>query len=129
MPKFGCLVAVVDDEESVRKALGRLIGAAGFDVQTYASGADFLSAVGSQRPDCIVLDVRMPQMDGFELQLALTRTHDATPVVIITGDDSSECRDRAFRQGARAYLRKPVDDVMLVDAIQNALLPVSGARA
>ncbi len=129
MAKIASLIAVVDDEESVRKALGRLIGAAGFDVQTFASGADFLRALQSQRPDCVVLDVRMPQMDGFDVQLALTRAHDSTPVIIITGDDSVEYRDRAFRQGARAYLRKPVDDVTLVDAIQNALLPVTGASA
>jgi FixJ family two-component response regulator len=129
MPRIGSLIAVVDDEESVRKALGRLIGAAGFNVQTFASGADFLRATQSQRPDCVLLDVRMPQMDGFDIQLALTRAHDATPVVIISGDDSTECRNRAFRQGARAYLRKPVDDVTLVDAIQSALLPVSGASA
>lgn len=129
MAKTGSLIAVVDDEESVRKALGRLISAAGFSVQTYASGADFLRAAQLQLPDCVVLDVRMPVMDGFEVQRALVRVHGSMPVVIITGDDATEYRDRAFRQGARAYLRKPVDDVMLVDAIQNALLPVRGANA
>ncbi len=128
MAKIGSLIAVVDDEESVRKALGRLIGAAGFDVQTFASGADFLRATESQLPDCVVLDVRMPLMDGFEVQRTLMCAHGAMPVVIITGDDSTEYRDRAFRQGARAYLRKPVDDVLLVDAIENALLPVPGAK-
>ena len=128
MPKISVLIAVVDDEESVRKALGRLIGAAGFDVQTFASGADFLRST-QQRPHCVVLDVRMPHMDGFEVQRALMRADPPMPVVIITGDDSPECRARALQQGARAYLRKPVDDALLLDAIQSALLPASPASA
>jgi two-component system response regulator FixJ len=126
MAKVSFLIAVVDDEESVRKALGRLIRAAGFDVQTFASGADFLRSAQSQCHQCVVLDVRMPQMDGFEIQEALRRIGVRMPVVIITGDDSPEYRARAFKQGARAYLRKPVDEAMLLDAIQSALESVPG---
>jgi len=124
MPPTGVLIAVVDDEESVRKALGRLIGSAGFDVLTFASGVEFLSAARELSPQCVVLDVRMPHMDGFELQQALLRGDRPVPVVVITGDDSPECRARALRHGARAYLRKPVDGAQLLEAIQSALCPL-----
>ena len=121
MTKVSFRIAVVDDEESVRKALGRLIRAAGFDVQTFPSGADFLHSTQAQCHHCVVLDVRMPLMDGFEIQQELRRIGVRMPVVIITGDDSPEYRARAFKQGAGAYLRKPVDEAMLLDAIQSAL--------
>jgi FixJ family two-component response regulator len=117
------MVAVVDDEESVRKALGRLIRAAGFRVETYASGSEFLHSVQQHLPHCVVLDLRMPHVNGFHVQQALTDSGTHVPVVIITGDDSPESRVRALAQGARAYLRKPVDDAMLLDAIQTAIRP------
>ena len=116
------LVAVVDDEESVRRALGRLVRSAGFDVETFSSGIDFLRAVGQRRPSCVVLDLRMPHVNGFDVQHTLKEMDSGLPVVIITGDDSPESRSRALKQGAKAYLRKPVDDAMLVDAIQTAIL-------
>jgi FixJ family two-component response regulator len=114
-------IAIVDDEESVRRALGRLIRSAGFRVETYSSGSDFLVSVQQQRPQCVVLDLRMPHVNGFHVQQALADAGLSLPVVIITGDDSAESRIRALEQGARAYLRKPVDDAMLLDAIQTAI--------
>jgi FixJ family two-component response regulator len=114
------LVAVVDDEESVRKALGRLLRA-GFNVDTYASGADFVQSLQRHRPGCLVLDLRMPRVSGFEIQQALTRSGRAVPVVVITGDDSPDSRDRMLGLGACAYLRKPVDETMLLDAIHRAI--------
>jgi FixJ family two-component response regulator len=122
------LVAIVDDEESVRKALGRLIRSAGFDVEIFSSGIDFLRAVGQRRPSCVVLDLRMPHVNGFDVQRTLREMDVGLPVVIITGDDSSESRARALRQGAKAYLRKPVDDAMLVDAIQTAIQSADPAQ-
>jgi FixJ family two-component response regulator len=117
------VIAVVDDEESVRRALGRLISAAGFGVETFSSGSDFLVSVKRRRPHCVVLDLRMPHFNGFQVQQALAQTCAGLPVVIITGDDSPESRVRALENGARAYLRKPVDDAMLLDAIQTAIQP------
>ena len=116
-----CLIAVVDDEESVRKALGRLIRSAGFSVETYASGVEFMQSLQRHRPDCVVLDLRMPLVNGFDVQSALVRSGAGVPVVIITGDDSPASRERTLRQGAHAYLRKPVDDAMLIDAIHTAV--------
>jgi FixJ family two-component response regulator len=121
MPKDASLIAVIDDEESVRKALGRLMRAAGFDVETFSSGSDFLHSLEQRQPRCVVLDLRMPHVNGFDVQEALARRALSLPVVIITGDDSPESRDRALAQGARAFLRKPVDDAALLDAIHQAI--------
>ena len=127
MPSVDTLIAIVDDEESVRKALSRLIRAAGFGVETYASGADFLRAVEQRPPHCVVLDLRMPHISGFDVLRALKQADARVPVVIITGDDSPESRAEALGQGAKAYLRKPVDEAMLIDAIQTAIRSSSTA--
>jgi len=115
------LVAVVDDEESVRKALARLIRAAGYDVETFGSGIEFMLSLQKRLPDCVVLDLRMPVVDGFEIQRTLSQAGARVPVVIITGDDSPENHQRTSEYGAQAYLRKPVDDAMLLEAIQNTV--------
>src|SRR6478609_7481951 len=106
MPAASSLVAIVDDEESVRRALGRLLRSAGFDVQTFASGVEFLHSLARSCPHCVVLDLRMPQMTGFDVQDALTKQHANVPVVIITGDDAVESRQQTLNRGASAYLRK-----------------------
>ena len=115
------LVAVVDDEESVRTALGRLLRSAGFSVDTYSCGADFLQSQHRHRPRCLVLNLHMPHASGFEIQEALSEAGNVVPVVIVTGDDSPDSRERALGRGARAYLRKPVDETMLLDAIDSAI--------
>jgi FixJ family two-component response regulator len=87
----------------------------------FGSGVDFMQSLQRTRPDCVVMDLRMPVLSGFELQAALRRSGVTVPVVIITGDDSPESRQRALSGGARAFLRKPVDDALLIEAIQNAV--------
>jgi len=74
------LVAVVDDEESVRKALARLIRTAGYEVETYGSGVEFMLSLQKRLPDCVVLDLRMPVVDGFEIQRALAQSDARVPV-------------------------------------------------
>ena len=128
MPVASSLVAIVDDEESVRRALGRLLRSAGFDVQTFASGVEFMHSLARSSPQCLVLDLRMPHMTGFDVQGALLEARANVPVVIITGDDSPETRDMTLGRGATAYLRKPVDEAMLLDAIQNAIGQQPGAH-
>jgi FixJ family two-component response regulator len=115
------LIAVVDDEELVRKALGRLISSAGFDVEIFSSGTEFLLSLQERRPHCVVLDLRMPHLSGFDVQEEMKVTDAGVPVVVITGDYSLEGRARAFNLGAAAYLRKPVDDAMLLAAIRAAV--------
>ncbi len=121
MSKEHPLVAVVDDEESVRKALQRLLRSAGMTTEAFATGAEFLHSLKDHKPDCIVLDIHMPGMTGFEVQEQLAAAGEPLPVVIITGYDSPETHDRALAAGAVAYLRKPIDDKVLLEAITSAL--------
>lgn len=121
MSKTRPLIAVVDDEESIRKALTRLLRSAGMDVGTFPSGVEFLESIRARRPDCVVLDLHMPLMNGFEVQARLAKLSAPVPVVIITGHDSTETRDRALAGRPAAYLRKPVNDQALLDAIELAL--------
>ena len=117
------LVAVVDDEDSVRCALARLLRVADFQVETFSSGAEFLESLARRSPDCVVLDLRMPRLSGFEVQRAIRESGARTPVVLVTADDSTESRERAFEEGAGAWLRKPVDDALLLEAIHAAIQP------
>ena len=119
------LLAVVDDDEDTRVALTRLVSSAGFAVETFASGAEFLRSIADHEPGCVVLDLHMPDMSGFDVQVALASGRATVPVVIITGHDTSESRARAIRLGAKAYLCKPVDDEALLAAIGTAMGDVS----
>ena len=119
--KSRSLIAVVDDEEPIRKALRRLLRSAGMDVDTFPSGVEFLESLSTRSPDCIVLDLHMPQVNGFEVQTQLAESGVTVPVVIITGHDSDETRDKALARFPAAYLRKPVNDQVLLDAIEVAL--------
>ena len=121
MSEIRPLIAIVDDEEPIRKALKRLLRSAGLDVETFSSGTEFLDSLPTRRPDCVVLDLHMPHMNGFEVQARLAATSRPVPVVIITGHDFSETRDRATARRPIAYLLKPVNDKTLLDAIELAL--------
>jgi FixJ family two-component response regulator len=125
MAKDTPLLAVVDDDADVRVALTRLVSSAGLAVETFASGAEFLRSVQDHEPDCVLLDLHMPEMSGFDVQAALARGHPAVPVVVMTGHDTPESRARAVRMGAKVYLRKPVDDEALLVAIGDAIGGVS----
>jgi FixJ family two-component response regulator len=120
------LIAVVDDEAQVRKGLERLMRGAGFGVETYATGIAFLQSLGDQIPDCVVLDLHMPGLTGFDIQDWLLSSGSKVPVIVITGHDSAEASEHAMAAGAFAYLRKPVDGPELVDVISRA---VSTAQA
>lgn len=117
------LVAVVDDDSEVRVALMRLLSSAGFATEIFASGAEFVQAIG-EHPHalgCVVLDLHMPGLSGFDVQQQLVEHHPQVPVVVITGQDTAEARRRALSLGAKAYLSKPVDDEALLLAISEAL--------
>jgi FixJ family two-component response regulator len=102
------VVHVVDDDSSVRTALARLIGTAGFDARCYASAAEFLVAERGSEPACIVLDVGLPGLSGLDLHAALLRTGDRTPVVFLTGRGSIAMGVNAMKTGAVDFLTKPV---------------------
>ena len=120
-------IAVVDDEEPVRKALKRLLRAAGLDAEGYASGQAFLDAAAGRPPDCVLLDLHMPVMSGQELLRRIRKQSARLPVVIITAHDTAATRDECIAAGAAAYLRKPLDDRLLLNAI-NAALSRAGAH-
>jgi len=117
----GRRLAVVDDDADVRLALQRLVASAGFAVEAFASGAEFLHAVENREPDCLVLDLHMPHMSGFDVQVALAAAHASVPVIVITGHDSPDAHAPAVRLGAKAYLCKPVNDEALLAAIGSAM--------
>jgi FixJ family two-component response regulator len=119
------VLAVVDDDADVRVALTRLVSSAGFAVETFASGAEFLHSIEDHEPDCVVLDLHMPEMSGFDVQDALANGHGAVPVIVITGHDTPESRARAIQLGAKVYLCKPVNDDALLAAIDAAIGGVS----
>lgn len=117
------VVAVVDDEADVLRALQRLLRAEGFDVHVYGSGRDFMSGIGAAAPDCLVLDLHMPEMSGFDVLDALdTRSSPSRiPVIVLTGNDTVAGRTRALAGGAEAYLCKPADADVLIKAVNDAM--------
>jgi FixJ family two-component response regulator len=114
-------VAVIDDDASVRKALARLLRASGFEVEAFASGAEFLESSRVGAPDCLVLDVHMPSVSGLDVQAALRARGILVPIIFITAYDDNSLRERALEQGAVAYLRKPLTEKVLLGAIATAV--------
>ena len=114
-------IAIVDDEESVRKALKRLLRSAGMDVETFPSGTKFLDVASTRAIDCVVLDLHMSGTNGFEVQSQLVKAGKWLPIIIMTGHDTPDARARALAGGAATYLLKPVDDQVLLDAIAKAI--------
>jgi CheY-like chemotaxis protein len=118
------VVAVVDDDADVLRALQRLLRSEGFDVLVYGSGGEFMRSCDMAAPDCLVLDLHMPEMTGFDVLDALRAlpTGDARPpVVVLTGHDTPVGRARALAGGADSYLCKPTDAEVLIRAINDAL--------
>ena len=121
MQEFRLQVAVVDDEESVRKALSRLLRSAGMDAHVFPSGEEFIAALPDLIMDCVVLDLHMPKINGFEVLARLAQLDRRLPVIVITGHDTTETRSRILVDGVAAYLLKPVDDSKLLQAIEAAV--------
>ena len=115
------LIAIVDDEESVRRAINRLLTAAGLSVEAFSNGPEFLETLNTRRPNCVILDLHMPGMSGFEIQEHLLRSGHSIPVIAITGYDTPESKSRILVGGAAAYLHKPVQGRLLLDAISSAI--------
>lgn len=118
-------VAIVDDEAPVRKALDRVLSASHISTRTYESGQQFLESLGSNQPDCVILDLHMPGMSGHEVQSALKRGQGSVPVIIITAFDDAEARSKCMASGACAYLLKPLDEQVLLNAIATCTNPPS----
>ena len=114
-------IAVVDDDSSVRKALARLLEANSFDADTYGSAQEFLDSLEIKRPECLVLDLHMPDYGGLELLHDLRRKGATIPTIVITAHNEIGLRERCSIAGATAFLVKPLADRLLVDAINAAI--------
>jgi FixJ family two-component response regulator len=112
-------VAVVDDEESVRKALSRLIRSAGFEVETFASGTEYLNSLQIKKPDCLVIDLHMPVLNGIDVLNKMSDQNIKIPAIVITGYDGVGMTQRVLTAGAITCLHKPVDDELLISALES----------
>jgi len=116
----GPTIFVIDDQESVRHALGEMLSVFGFTVETYDSADAFLQAIDQLPSGCVVADVRMPGTDGIELVRELGRRKIALPVVLISGHADVPMAVAGIKSGAEDFIEKPVDDAQLVAAINRA---------
>ncbi len=114
-------VFVVDDDASVRVALGRLIRSAGLEVETFVSAEDLLETWPSDSAGCLILDVQLPGLSGLELQSKLAALGSTVPTIFITAHDDPDARTQALNGGAEEFLEKPFDDEDLLGAINTAL--------
>jgi FixJ family two-component response regulator len=112
---------VVDDDESVRESLPDLLRACGFVVQAFASAEEFLANGALEQTRCLILDISMPGMTGFDLQQELARRGQKIPIVFITAFGDETVRSRALAAGAVACLFKPFSEAALLDAVEAAL--------
>ncbi len=119
------MVYVIDDDESVRKSLKRLFQSADIGVETFPSAEEFLSNPRQDRDACLLIDIRMPGLTGFDLQQRLISQGTEIPVIVISASDDVQTREQARKLGAVVFFRKPVDDSALLDAIWWA---ISGCR-
>lgn len=120
MPQESFTVYVVDDDESIRRALKRLLRAVGYHAVTFNSAEDFMDITSGRGEGCLVLDIRLPGMTGLDLQSKLTSLGAKYAVIFMTAYDNPQWQERAKKAGAVAYLRKPFHDQSLLDAIQLA---------
>ena len=113
-------IAIVDDEVPVRKALARLLFAAQFNVKTYGSARDFIDSLRTHTPDCLVVDVHMPEFSGLDLLRYLKRIKRPVPAVVITAFDEPEIRAQCMAAGASGVLIKPLNAAAIIGAIETA---------
>ncbi len=114
-------VSIVDDDASLRRSLRNLLGSVGLRVETFASAEAFLQSTHQDQTGCLVLDLRMPGMSGFDLLRHLSSTGSRIPVVILTAHGDDEVRHRTLQAGAVAFLSKPFNGNALLDAVRTAL--------
>ena len=115
------VVFVIDDDESVCRALRRLMKSVGHNVRTFTSARDFLSQGCQNVPGCLILDVRMPEMNGLELQKRLVDSGSRMPIIFISAHEDISSRKQGLRAGAIAFLKKPFEDQALIEKVNLAI--------
>lgn len=123
------LVYVVDDDASVRCALADLLKSVGLEAQMFASAEEYMARPRSERPGCLVLDIRMPGMSGMEFQREALRSNETLPIIFITAHGDVQTSVRAMKAGAIEFLTKPFHEQDLLDAIQQGLAQDRARRA
>jgi FixJ family two-component response regulator len=124
MSKSKPTIAIVDDDASVCRAIGRLLRSLGMNADTFSSGHEFIKHIQTSpsfHPDCVVLDVQMPGMNGLEVQDLLLRSENPLPIIFITAHDEVSVRERALQAGAVAFLRKPFNDELFIKTLNEAI--------
>jgi two-component system, LuxR family, response regulator FixJ len=121
MDEHGQLVSIVDDDASLRRSVRNLLTSVGFRVETFESAEVFLQSSHRQNTGCMVLDLRMPGVDGLELLRRLASSGDRIPTVILTAHGDDDLRDRTLQSGAVAFLSKPFHADVLLDAVKTAM--------
>lgn len=121
MTRTNATVFVVDDDESLRRALARLLEAERFAYELFASAPEFLNAYTPSRGGCLLLDVRIPAMSGLELQRELIERRVSIPIIFMTGHGTVTTAVQALKHGAVDFLEKPFDDQLLLDTVHQAL--------
>ncbi len=121
MGEVSGLICIVDDDASVRRALGRMVSSFGFDIQLLASGRDCLDGPYVDQASCLIVDVMMPDMDGFELHAILAASARDIPTIFISGQNDQKTINRARSIGSVVILNKPCDANLLHDAILKAI--------
>ena len=116
------MIAVVDDDEPVRKAVVRLLRAAGFSSRGFASGEELLEAWRAEPPKCLVLDLQLPGASGLDVQRRLRVAGERAPTIIMTASDDPHARSECLCAGAAAYLRKPLDQQALLGALERVMV-------
>jgi len=114
-------VFIIDDDESVRRALRRLIRSVGLNVVTFATAEEFLQSPEQPAPDCLILDVHLPGLSGLELQKRLKEEGRGVPIVFITAYADDQVRELTLQGSAIAFLEKPFEEQSLLDAVARAL--------
>lgn len=123
------IIHLVDDDDAIRRSTGFLLRTAGFEVQTYETGTAFLAAVGHALPGCVLLDVRMPGVDGLEVQRLLNERGIAFPVIVLTGHGDISLAVRAIKASAVDFLEKPFEKTALLHAIDEAFDRLASTQA
>lgn len=114
-------IAILDDDQSVRTAIGRVLRMSDMTVDAYGTSLELFDAIAEKSPDCLVLDLQMPGMNGFDVMKYLDRRGVHVPTVVITAEDEPASRENCLVAGATAYLRKPLDADVLLKTIGEAV--------
>jgi FixJ family two-component response regulator len=115
------MISIVDDDQSFRESMRRLLKSLGYSGAVFASAAEFLASPSFATTDCLVADVHMPEMSGVELYRHLVATGRPMPTILVTAYPDDRVEDQMLHEGVRCYLRKPLEESILIDCLQSAV--------